>query len=342
MLIIKNDLNISQSKKDSMKKSNSIYKMDQHNNNIIDRLNLSCLTEVLTEVLDKEISDNDFTKFSKKELIRLCKEKKVKGFSSKTKEQIIQMLESNHLTNSFSEIFKINTKGKIQEEMQEETQKNGEKIVRLNYIGSKFQLLDWITSIILEKTKWSTFENKVVADLFAGTGIVSYHFRKQGSIVLSNDVESYSSIITHAFNRSIYNKQCKDSIEQLNKDFDENKYQSFYGLITKHYSPFNKDQPRNFFTIDNSQRIDYVRVRIESMKDSISYDTYIFLLASLIISADSVSNVPAVYGCFLKQFKSKAIKPFILKPIIYVFKFFRCLLYWETFRPGDGIHEEKE
>jgi adenine-specific DNA-methyltransferase len=38
-------------------------------------------------------------------------------------------------------------------------------------------------------------------------------------------------------------------------------------------------------------------------------------LASLLISADAISNVPAVYGCYLKDFKVKAIKELILLPI---------------------------
>jgi adenine-specific DNA-methyltransferase len=39
------------------------------------------------------------------------------------------------------------------------------------------------------------------------------------------------------------------------------------------------------------------------------------VLASLLLAADAVSNVPAVYGCFLKNFKAKATKPLILKAI---------------------------
>jgi adenine-specific DNA-methyltransferase len=51
------------------------------------------------------------------------------------------------------------------------------------------------------------------------------------------------------------------------------------------------------------------------LKNTIEDDEYRFLLASLLISADAVSNVPAVYGCFLKNFKSKALKDLKLIPI---------------------------
>jgi adenine-specific DNA methylase len=99
----------------------------------------------------------DFTKKTKAELISFCKENNIKVSSSKKKEEIIKII---HNPTTIVEIPKIK---------------------RLNYIGSKFQLLDWITQHILEHTKWTSFEDKIIADLFAGTGVVSYHFRNLNS-----------------------------------------------------------------------------------------------------------------------------------------------------------------
>jgi len=189
-----------------------------------------------------------------------------------------------------------------------------EKICRLNYIGSKFQLLDWITTNMKEKTGWDSFENKTIADIFAGTGIVSYHFRKNMANVISNDAELYSSIITHAFTRSVYNDVCKDVMGMLQKDIEENKFSDTIGFITTHYSPHEQNE-RKFFTVENAKRIDYIRNKLETIKDSISEDEYKFILASILLSADAVSNVPAVYGCYLKNFKAKAIKTLTLVPI---------------------------
>ena len=75
------------------------------------------------------------------------------------------------------------------------------KIQRLNYIGSKYQLLGWLTDFMKEKTGFASFQNKTVADLFAGTGVVSHHFRLQGATVYTNDSELYSAVIAHAFTR---------------------------------------------------------------------------------------------------------------------------------------------
>jgi len=187
-------------------------------------------------------------------------------------------------------------------------------VQRLNYIGSKFQLLDWLHTTISQKTGWSSFRGKRVADLFAGTGIVSWHFRNSGAVVISNDAELYSSIITKAFTTGCYTPKLATLIPVLNKELDEEKYSETVGSITTHYSPF-AGNARKFFTIDNGRRIDYLRTRIEDLKSEITSDEYTFLLASLILAADAVSNVPAVYGCFLKAFKAKALKQLRLRPI---------------------------
>jgi len=232
----------------------------------------------------------DFTKKTKAELISFCKENNIKVSSSKKKEEIIKII---HNPTTIVEIPKIK---------------------RLNYIGSKFQLLDWITQHILEHTKWTSFEDKIIADLFAGTGVVSYHFRNLNSIVISNDSELYSHIITFAFTKSCFTEKCREIIENIQKEIQENKYVNTFGFMTKNYSPFESNE-RKFFTIDNAQRIDYIRNRIEMLKEIISLEEYNFILASLLISADAISNVPAVYGCYLKDFKVKAIKELVLLPI---------------------------
>jgi adenine-specific DNA-methyltransferase len=69
-----------------------------------------------------------------------------------------------------------------------------------------------------------------------------------------------------------------------------------------------------FFTVENARRIDAVRAMLEDAT-ALTHDEYQFILASILISADAVSNVPAVYGCYLKNFKAKATKPFVLMPI---------------------------
>ena len=231
------------------------------------------------------LAPNTMDSKTREELIALCKEKKIKGYSGKTKGELVQLLSTEPVT---------------------------EKFYRLNYIGSKFQLLDWIAEGMKEQTGWSSFEGKTVGDLFAGTGIVSFYFRKQQARVISNDAELYSSIITHAFTRSVYNETCQHVLEGFQRDIQKNRLVSTVGYITTHYSPHDTNE-RKFFTVENAKRIDYVRAKLETI--DLSEDDYKFLLASILISADAVSNVPAVYGCYLKNFKAKALKPIVFTPL---------------------------
>ena len=244
----------------------------------------------------------DYSKKTIKQLVGICKEKGIKGYNKMKKSELVNLLTS----------------------IKDAKITNPDKICRLNYIGSKFQLLDWITHNIKEQTGWESFENKTIGDMFAGTGIVSYHFRKQMARVISNDAELYSSIITHAFTCSLFTDNCRKIIDEIQLDIQENKHLTTIGFITAHYSPQSTIE-RKFFTIENAKRIDYSRNKLETIKHTISDDEYKFLLASILISADAVSNVPAVYGCFLKNFKDKANKPLILIPI-----------HNNTFAPREG------
>jgi len=270
-----------------------------------DHLNRPCKKDTIEALIEQkggELSKTDdiieteesiYSKKTRQELIAICKEKSIKGYSGKKKGEILKLLSTD--TTDTTNINDV------------------EKIYRLNYIGSKFKLLEWITDNMKEKTGWSSFANKIIGDLFAGTGIVSYHFRKNMARVISNDAELYSSIITHAFTRSLYTDNCKKIIDLLQLDIQENKHSTTNGFITTHYSPQGSNE-RKFFTIENAKRIDYIRNKLETIKD-ISEDEYKFILASILISADAVSNVPAVYGCFLKNFKTKAVKNLTLLPI---------------------------
>ncbi|MDE6869527.1 MAG: DNA adenine methylase, partial [Clostridia bacterium] len=70
----------------------------------------------------------------------------------------------------------------------------------MNYIGSKYSLIDFIKSSIA-KTLETNCEKRlpsemVLADLFAGTGVVSGSFKKDGYSIIANDIQYYSYIIT--------------------------------------------------------------------------------------------------------------------------------------------------
>lgn len=58
----------------------------------------------------------------------------------------------------------------------------------MNYIGSKYSLLDFIHRTISDVTGYKPGDDYIFADLFAGTGVVGASYRKEGCKVISNDI----------------------------------------------------------------------------------------------------------------------------------------------------------
>ncbi len=83
-------------------------------------------------------------------------------------------------------------RGKIKEIVVHPTQHNADRFPSTRYMGSKNNLLPYITDIIA-KTK-----AKTVLDAFSGSGVVSYHFKRLGYTVYANDFLTYSACITKA------------------------------------------------------------------------------------------------------------------------------------------------
>ena len=180
----------------------------------------------------------------------------------------------------------------------------------MNYIGSKYSLMDFLTETIT--TVAGTQTNKVFADLFAGTGVVGKTFKEKGYKVISNDIQYYSYVL---------NKHLIENIPPLDIKKLEyiNELGETEGFIYKNYCA-GSGSGRNYFTDSNGKKCDSIRIELERLKNSgeIDESQYYYLLASLINSIDKYANTASVYGAFLKQIKKSAAKDFELEllPII--------------------------
>ena len=183
----------------------------------------------------------------------------------------------------------------------------------MNYIGSKYSLLDFIDHTI-KSVVGEDMSHLVFCDLFAGTGIVGRHFKTQVSQVISNDWEYYSYILNRNYIGNHLEIEGKDEyIEKLNQlDGIDN------GFIYSQYC-LGGGNNRQYFSDENGKKIDAARVAIEEWKNNreISDDLYYFLLCSLIESADKHANTASVYGAFLKKLKKSAQKPIVIAPATY-------------------------
>jgi adenine-specific DNA-methyltransferase len=180
----------------------------------------------------------------------------------------------------------------------------------LNYIGSKFSLLPFISEAICEVVGDTT--NLVMADVFAGTGAVAKKFKRSVKKLIVNDLEAYSYILNRNYIGNYKYFEYQELIDRLNA------INGIEGIIYKNYC-LGGGEGRQYFSDANGKKIDAIRQKIEEWKNERKIDEarYYFLLASLLESADKVANVASVYGAFLKHLKKTAQKPFVLEPAIF-------------------------
>jgi len=182
------------------------------------------------------------------------------------------------------------------------------KLPKLNYIGSKYKLINFIDETInnfIDKK----IENKIFGDLFSGTSYVGYYYKQKNNFIISNDTEKYSYILSNAYLNSKYDEKIQEKINYLNS------LEPISGLIYENYCC-----DKMYFTEKNGKKIDAIRMNIEKLKENneITQNEYYYLLACLLISSDKIANIPSVYGCYLKNYKKSSLKEIKLEPIHFI------------------------
>lgn len=205
----------------------------------------------------------------------------------------------------------------------------------MNYIGSKFSLLDFLITSVNKTLEASGEERKpqemVFADLLAGTGAVGKAFYNEGYNVIANDIQYYSYVtLRHILKNAgaLDEKRCEELVNRLNaQEMQE-------GFIYKNYSyggTEGQEHRRLYFSDDNAKRCDGMRTEIERLKNSgeINENEYFFLLASLVNSMDKYANTASVYGAYLKKLKKTAQRDMVLAPLPLIEKKGECEVYNE-------------
>ena len=205
----------------------------------------------------------------------------------------------------------------------------------MNYIGSKFSLIDFLQSsieiIIQQCGETRRPAEMVFADLFAGTGVVSGAFKQQGYSIIANDIQYYSYVITKHIienNGNLDEERCQKLIEKLNET------EGVKGFIYKNYSfggTEGQEFRRMYFSDENAKKCDAIRITIEQWYQNreITDHEYFFLLGSLINSIDKYANTASVYGAYLKRLKKSAQKPMKLTPLSILHGEVQCKVYNE-------------
>ena len=168
--------------------------------------------------------------------------------------------------------------------------------MQVNYIGSKVKLLSFIDAHISVFLK-ENIPPKIFCDLFAGSGSVGSYFAQKGCSILSNDLEFYSYVLNRAMLKTPTLSAIDPIIDSLNA------LPLCKGLMYEHYC-LESGSGRNYFSDENAQKIDAVRQGIEAYK--CDEPLYMYLLASLLHSADKVANTASIYSAYLKHLKPLA------------------------------------
>ena len=181
----------------------------------------------------------------------------------------------------------------------------------MNYIGSKYSLIEFLKDTIGNVTDYTSGEGRVFADLFAGTGIVGSTYKEMGYDVISNDIQYYSYVL---------NKHLIENVPVMDDSPLEylNSLNGIEGFIYNNYCTGSNSE-RNYFTDSNGKKCDAIRTKLEEMRGKdIDDSVYYYFLASLVNSIDKYANTASVYGAFLKHIKKSAQKDFKLEllPVI--------------------------
>jgi adenine-specific DNA-methyltransferase len=213
----------------------------------------------------------------------------------------------------------------------------------MNYIGSKYSLLEEIGSVL---NAHQVPRQGIALDLFAGTGAVAQLLKLRGHTVYANDWQHYSHVtnvafIEHntfpAFDLLLADGRWRERIcgaapgrdiltfsingrEPLAKDLPCAQALRYLDQLPGRRGPFYEayccggQAGRMYYSRENGLRIQAIRDQIEAWSDAklVTLGEKAWLVACLIESADRIANTASIYGAYLKHVKKSAQKPLAL------------------------------
>lgn len=163
------------------------------------------------------------------------------------------------------------------------------------YLGSKTKLLQFIEEIVEKEFE---YEKNTFLDLFAGTGVVGYHFTESFKNIYTNDLLLHNYTALNAFfsNKKIDFDLLKAEIDKCNQ-------------LKGSVNYYSKNFGDKFFSLDNAKRIGSIRAYIDTL--NVSERMRHALLTSLFYATDKVANTVGHYDAFRRG--SQVNSPLVLK-----------------------------
>lgn len=193
-------------------------------------------------------------------------------------------------------------------------------------IGSGIEFLGHKASqvpAIVDTVRGAVGPSGRVADVFCGTGVVSAALRAEGYRVDANDTLALCTTWAEARLQTPRKPSFEDLglgrdtsyaavIEILNRLLPEK------GFVWRTYSTASQETTstaRMYLTEENAAKVDAVRGQIHEWEPSLTRGEHSLLLACLVDAVGRVSNIAGTYGCYLKEWKPRALQSLHLLPL---------------------------
>ena len=171
----------------------------------------------------------------------------------------------------------------------------------ITYIGNKRSLLPFISEAV-RHVKMELSKDKIsFLDMFAGSGVVSRMMKSHSSVLLSNDLETYSKVSSECYLTNKRDLEFSDLQSILNDLKTKIDHQPIEGFITEMYSPRDEssitEDDRVFYSRRNASYIDTARTHIGNLPTNIQK----YFLAPLLSLSSIHANTSGVFKGFYKS-----------------------------------------
>lgn len=158
------------------------------------------------------------------------------------------------------------------------------------FIGSKYNLLDFIAGVVSERAP----EARSAADLFCGSGVVAHHFGALGMSVIASDMLYHNWVAARCF---FGGRPGQVDWRRVTRMLHE------LGDLPPVQAYCYREFGGTYFTPENAGRIDAIREQIAIWERTgrLTLQEHAVLLTSLIYAADKVANTCGQYDAFLKH-----------------------------------------
>lgn len=171
----------------------------------------------------------------------------------------------------------------------------------IKYIGSKRELVPWITGVIARVN--AIMPVRTVVDLFSGSARVGHALKANGYFVHANDYATYAYILAQALIEADRNHYPQERILPVLARL--NNLCPKYGWFTQTFC----DRAR-YFRPENGMRIEAIREAIDQYEDTL---LRAILLTSLMLAADKVDSTTGLQMAYLKTWAPRAYNPLKLE-----------------------------